>query len=174
MGITYANFTPSRSNVPALEKLSEDKGVPIAGEDGKTGQTLLKTVLAPAFRVRQLKVDGWYSTNILGNNDGRILHDPGSNKTKVTSKIGVLDSILGYEVADHQVHIHYYRPRGDDKEAWDNIDVLGFVGAGGLGQQLDNSTKMFAGGEVATMLLVFVLLVTLADKVSAWLRKVLA
>lgn len=129
MSIPYANFTPSRSNVPALEKLSEDKGVPIAGEDGKTGQTLLKTVLAPAFRVRQLKVDGWYSTNILGNNDGRILHDPGSNKTKVTSKIGVLDSILGYEVTDHQVHIHYYRPRGDDKEAWDNIDVLGFVGA---------------------------------------------
>lgn len=128
MGIPHANFTPSRSNVPALEKLSEDKGVPIAGEDGKTGQTFLKTVLAPAFVVRQLKVDGWYSTNILGNNDGRILHDPGSNKTKVTSKKGVLDEILGYEVADHQVHIHYYRPRGDAKEAWDNIDVLGFVG----------------------------------------------
>jgi myo-inositol-1-phosphate synthase len=128
MGIAHANFTPSRSNVPALEELSEKMGVPIAGEDGKTGQTLLKTVLAPAFVVRQLKVDGWYSTNILGNNDGRVLHDPGSNKTKVTSKKGVLDEILGYAVPDHQVHIHYYRPRGDAKEAWDNIDLLGFLG----------------------------------------------
>lgn len=128
LGIPHANFTPSLSNVPALEALAQRRGVPIAGEDGKTGQTFLKTVLAPAFVVRDLKVDGWYSTNILGNNDGRVLHDPGSNKTKVTSKKGVLDQILGYEVGDHQVHIHYYRPRGDAKEAWDNIDVLGFLG----------------------------------------------
>lgn len=130
LGIPHANFTPSRSNVPALEALSEARGVPVAGEDGKTGQTFLKTVLAPAFVVRQLRVEGWYSTNILGNNDGRVLHDPGSNKTKVTSKRGVLDDILGYEVPDHQVHIHYYRPRGDAKEAWDNIDVQGFLGEG--------------------------------------------
>lgn len=127
LGMPHANFTPSLSKVPALEALALRAGVPIAGEDGKTGQTFLKTVLAPAFVARDLKVDGWYSTNILGNNDGRVLHDPGSNKTKVTSKKGVLDQILGYEVPDHQVHIHYYRPRGDAKEAWDNIDVLGFL-----------------------------------------------
>jgi len=78
--------------------------------------------------VRQLKVEGWFSTNILGNNDGRVLDDPESNKTKVASKLSVLDEILGYEVTDHQVHINYYRPRGDEKEAWDNIDVLGFLG----------------------------------------------
>ncbi len=128
LGIPHANFTPSLSKVAALETLAIRRGVPIAGEDGKTGQTFLKTVLAPAFLARQLVVDGWYSTNILGNNDGRVLNDPGSNKTKVTSKMSALDSILGYRVADHQVHIHYYRPRGDAKEAWDNIDLLGFLG----------------------------------------------
>ena len=128
LGIPHANFTPSLSKVPALEKLSHKMGVPIAGEDGKTGQTLLKTVLAPAFVIRGLVVDGWYSTNILGNNDGLVLNDPGSNKTKVTSKAKVLDSILGYQVGDHQVHIHYYKPRGDAKEAWDNIDLVGFLG----------------------------------------------
>jgi myo-inositol-1-phosphate synthase len=89
---------------------------------------LLKTALAPAFQVRQLRVDGWFSTNILGNNDGKVLDDPQSNKTKVASKLSVLDEILGYEVTDHQVHINYYRPRGDEKEAWDNIDVAGFLG----------------------------------------------
>lgn len=128
MGIPHANFTPSLSKIPALELLAKECGVPIAGEDGKTGQTLLKTVLAPAFAIRQLHVDGWYSTNILGNNDGLVLNDPASNKTKVTSKQNVLDSILGYKVEDHQVHIHYYRPRGDAKEAWDNIDISGFLG----------------------------------------------
>jgi myo-inositol-1-phosphate synthase len=128
MDVPHVNFTPSLSNIPALDTLSQKRGVPIAGEDGKTGQTLLKTVLAPAFAVRQLLVQGWYSTNILGNNDGRVLDDPASNKTKVTSKLGVLDNILGYGVDDHQVHIHYYRPRGDAKEAWDNIDLLGFLG----------------------------------------------
>jgi myo-inositol-1-phosphate synthase len=128
LGIPHANFTPSLTKIPALEKLAEQSGVPIAGEDGKTGQTMLKTALAPAFVVRQLKVDGWFSTNILGNNDGLVLNDPQANKTKVSSKISVLDSILGYGVPDHQVHIHYYRPRGDDKEAWDNIDLEGFLG----------------------------------------------
>jgi myo-inositol-1-phosphate synthase len=128
LGIPHCNFTPSLSKIPALEKLAETSGVPIAGEDGKTGQTLLKTVLAPAFAVRQLKVDGWYSTNILGNNDGLVLNDPASNKSKITSKQGVLDDILGYKVANHQVHIHYYPPRGDAKEAWDNIDLEGFLG----------------------------------------------
>jgi myo-inositol-1-phosphate synthase len=128
LGAGHVNFTPSLTKVPALEALAESSGIPIAGEDGKTGQTLLKTALAPAFHVRQLKVEGWFSTNILGNNDGRVLDDPESNKTKVASKLSVLDEILGYEVTDHQVHINYYRPRGDEKEAWDNIDVLGFLG----------------------------------------------
>ncbi|HUB10266.1 MAG TPA: inositol-3-phosphate synthase [Myxococcales bacterium] len=128
LGVPHCNFTPSLSKIPALEKLAERMGVPIAGEDGKTGQTLLKTVLAPAFAVRQLHVDGWYSTNILGNNDGKVLDDPESNKTKIVSKQGVLDDILGYKVHDHQVHIHYYKPRGDAKEAWDNIDIAGFLG----------------------------------------------
>jgi myo-inositol-1-phosphate synthase len=128
LGILYANFTPSLAKVPALEKLAEQLGVPVAGADGKTGQTLIKTVLAPAFAIRALRVEGWYSTNILGNNDGLVLNDPASNKTKVTSKVSVLDDILGYKVDNHQVHIHYYRPRGDAKEAWDNIDLQGFVG----------------------------------------------
>ncbi len=128
LGVPHVNFTPSLTKVPALEHLAEKLGVPIAGEDGKTGQTLIKTVLAPAFAIRQLHVDGWYSTNILGNNDGLVLNDPESNKTKVTSKQNVLDNILGYKVEDHQVHIHYYKPRGDAKEAWDNIDLSGFLG----------------------------------------------
>ncbi len=128
LGCPHVNFTPSLSKIPALEALAESAGIPIAGEDGKTGQTLLKTALAPAFQVRQLRVDGWFSTNILGNNDGKVLDDPQSNKTKVASKLSVLDEILGYEVTDHQVHINYYRPRGDEKEAWDNIDVAGFLG----------------------------------------------
>jgi myo-inositol-1-phosphate synthase len=128
-GIPHANFTPSLATcVPALEKLAEKHKVPVAGDDGKTGQTLVKTVLAPMFNIRQLYVQGWYSTNILGNNDGLVLNDPESNKTKVESKKSVLDDILGYKVEDHQVHIHYYKPRGDAKEAWDNIDVLGFIG----------------------------------------------
>ena len=128
MGIPHVNFTPSLTLVPALLELAERQGVPLAGEDGKTGQTFLKTVLAPALAIRQLHVDGWFSTNILGNNDGLVLSDPESNKTKITSKQRVLDGILGYRVEDHQVHIHYYKPRGDAKEAWDNIDISGFLG----------------------------------------------
>ncbi len=128
MGVPYVNFTPSLSYVPALQEMSVLKGVPVTGEDGKTGQTLLKTALAPMFAVRDLKVEGWYSANILGNNDGLVLNDPESNKTKVESKKSVLDSILGYQVPDHQVHIHYYKPRGDAKESWDNIDIVGFLG----------------------------------------------
>lgn len=127
-GTPYVNFTPSLSNIPALLEMSLKKQVPIAGEDGKTGQTLLKTALAPALALRDLHVDGWYSANILGNNDGLVLNDPESNKTKVESKKSVLDRILGYKVEDHQVHIHYYKPRGDAKESWDNIDISGFLG----------------------------------------------
>lgn len=128
MGIPHVNFTPSLTLIPALLELAERNGVPLTGEDGKTGQTFLKTVLAPALAIRQLHVDGWFSTNILGNNDGLVLSDPGSNKTKVTSKQRVLDGILGYPVENHQVHIHYYKPRGDAKQAWDNIDISGFLG----------------------------------------------
>jgi myo-inositol-1-phosphate synthase len=127
-GIPYCNFTPSCTNVPALAELAARTQTPYAGMDGKTGQTLLKTVLAAMMRVRRLKIEGWYSTNVLGNNDGLILDAPGSNKTKVLSKSSVLDSIVGYHVENHQVHIHYYKPRGDSKEAWDNIDIVGFAG----------------------------------------------
>jgi myo-inositol-1-phosphate synthase len=127
-GIPYVNFAPSLTNIPALQALAEKGGCPYAGMDGKTGQTLLKTALAAMFRVRQLQVLGWYSVNFLGNNDGLVLDSPASNKTKVLSKASVLDSIVGYRVENHQVHIHYYKPRGDAKEAWDNIDIVGFAG----------------------------------------------
>ncbi|QRE73701.1 inositol-3-phosphate synthase [Methylobacterium aquaticum] len=128
-GIPYANFTPSvAADVPALVDLARQMNVPVAGKDGKTGQTMMKTVLAPALKSRALHVDGWFSTNILGNRDGLALNDKDSLQSKLNTKGTVLDSILGYPVEDHLVHIHYYRPRGDDKEAWDNIDVTGFLG----------------------------------------------
>lgn len=128
-GVGYGNFTPSiGADVPALVELAQQRGVPIAGKDGKTGQTMMKTVLAPAFRSRALQVEGWYSTNILGNRDGQALDDPASLQSKLQTKTGVLDSILGYPVADHVVRIDYYRPRGDQKEAWDAIDLVGFLG----------------------------------------------
>lgn len=128
-GLPYANFTPSlAADVPALVALAERHNVPIAGKDGKTGQTMLKTVIAPALRARALHVDGWFSTNILGNRDGLALADPASLASKVATKASVLDSILGYKVDDHIVQINYYKPRGDNKEAWDNIDLVGFLG----------------------------------------------
>ncbi len=127
--IPYVNFTPScAADAPALVRLAEARGVPVAGKDGKTGQTFLKTVLAPALRARNLHVDGWFSTNILGNRDGQALDNPESLASKLTTKGSVLDQILGYKVDSHVVHIHYYKPRGDNKEAWDNIDVEGFLG----------------------------------------------
>ncbi|MGY1741638.1 MULTISPECIES: inositol-3-phosphate synthase [unclassified Blastococcus] len=128
-GAGYVNFTPSlAADVPALVQLAERRGVPLAGKDGKTGQTMMKTVLAPAFRSRALVVEGWYSTNILGNRDGLALDDPDSLNSKLQTKGSVLDSILGYPVEDHVVRIDYYRPRGDQKEAWDAIDLVGFLG----------------------------------------------
>jgi myo-inositol-1-phosphate synthase len=127
--IPYGNFTPSVSaDTPALIEFAEKQGVPLAGKDGKTGQTMIKTVLAPAFKTRALKVEGWYSTNILGNRDGLALSNEDSLASKVKTKSSVLEDILGYEVEDHLVDIRYYRPRGDNKEAWDNIDVRGFLG----------------------------------------------
>ena len=128
-GCGYVNFTPSlAADAPALVALAEQRGVPVAGKDGKTGQTMMKTVLAPAFRSRSLHVEGWYSTNILGNRDGLALDDPASLASKIDTKGKVLDSILGYPVEDHVVRIDYYRPRGDQKEAWDAIDLIGFLG----------------------------------------------
>jgi myo-inositol-1-phosphate synthase len=128
-GVPYGNFTPSlAADVPALTTLAERRNVPVAGKDGKTGQTFIKTVLAPAFRARSLYVEGWYSTNILGNRDGLALENPDSLASKLNTKGSVLDQILGYPVEDHLVDIRYYKPRGDNKEAWDNIDLVGFLG----------------------------------------------
>ena len=128
-GIPYGNFTPSvAADIPALIEFAEKQDVPIAGKDGKTGQTFIKSVIAPALRSRALKVDGWFSTNILGNRDGLALSNAESLASKVKTKSSLLDEILGYEVEDHIVDIRYYRPRGDNKEAWDNIDIRGFLG----------------------------------------------
>lgn len=128
-GVPYGNFTPSlAADIPALIEFAEHRSVPIAGKDGKTGQTFIKTVLAPALKSRSLHVDGWYSTNILGNRDGLALSNEDSLASKVKTKQSVLDDILGYRVEDHIVDIRYYRPRGDNKEAWDNIDIRGFLG----------------------------------------------
>ncbi len=128
-GVPYGNFTPSvAADIPALVEFAERERVPIAGKDGKTGQTFIKTVLAPALRSRALHVDGWYSTNILGNRDGLALSNEDSLASKLKTKGSVLDDILGYTIEDHIVDIRYYRPRGDDKEAWDNIDIRGFLG----------------------------------------------
>lgn len=128
-GMPYCNFTPSvAADAPSMIALALREGVPTAGKDGKTGQTLMKTVIAPALRERALKVEGWFSSNILGNRDGLALDDPESLRSKLGTKGSVLDAILGYEVEDHVVRIDYYRPRGDQKEAWDTIDLVGFLG----------------------------------------------
>lgn len=128
-GVPFGNFTPSvAADIPALIEFAEKQGVPIAGKDGKTGQTFIKTVLAPALKSRALKVEGWFSTNILGNRDGLALSNVDSLASKVKTKSSVLEDILGYEVEDHIVDIRYYRPRKDNKEAWDNIDIKGFLG----------------------------------------------
>ena len=128
-GVPYGNFTPSvGADVPALRLLANERNVPVAGKDGKTGQTYIKTVIAPALRARALEVDGWFSTNILGNRDGEALRKPKSLLNKINTKGDVLTSCLGYPVEDHVVKINYYKPRGDNKEAWDNIDVTGFLG----------------------------------------------
>lgn len=135
-GVPFANGAPNLScDIPCLEKLAREKGVAIGGKDFKTGQTMLKTVLAPMFKARMLGVAGWYSTNILGNRDGEVLDDPESFKTKEESKLGVLEYILQpqlypelYANMYHKVRINYYPPRGDNKEGWDNIDIFGWCG----------------------------------------------
>lgn len=133
--VPYANGAPNLSvDIPALVELSELNGVPVAGKDFKTGQTLMKTILAPGLKARMLGVKGWYSTNILGNRDGLVLDDEGSFKTKEKSKKSVLDTILEpdlypdlYSNIYHKVRIDYYPPRGDAKEGWDNIDIFGWM-----------------------------------------------
>jgi myo-inositol-1-phosphate synthase len=135
-GIPYANGAPNLSaDIPALMDLARKTGSPISGKDFKTGQTMMKTILAPGFKARLLGMDGWYSTNILGNRDGEVLDDPESFKTKEVSKLGVLEHILQphlypdlYGKIHHVVRINYYPPRGDNKEGWDNIDIFGWMG----------------------------------------------
>ena len=134
-GVPFANGAPNLTvDIPALEDYAKEKQVPIGGKDFKTGQTLMKTVLAPAFKARMLGLDGWFSTNILGNRDGEVLDDPGSFKTKEESKLGALEYILQpkvypelYGKFTHKVRINYYPPRGDNKEGWDNIDIFGWL-----------------------------------------------
>ena len=135
-GVPFANGAPNLTvDTPVLRQFASDHGVPICGKDFKTGQTMVKTVLAPMFKARMLGMDGWYSTNILGNRDGEVLDDPESFRTKEHSKLGVLDTILQpavypelYGDLDHVVRINYYPPRGDNKEGWDNIDFFGWLG----------------------------------------------
>jgi myo-inositol-1-phosphate synthase len=135
-GVAYANGAPNLSaDIPALDELARETGTPTCGKDFKTGQTLLKTILAPGFKARLLGLNGWFSTNILGNRDGEVLDDPESFKTKEESKLGVLGSILQpdlypdlYGKLYHKVRINYYPPRGDNKEGWDNIDIFGWCG----------------------------------------------
>ena len=135
-GVPYANGAPNLSvDVPAMMDLAHKNQVPITGKDFKTGQTLIKTVIAPGLKARLLGVQGWYSTNILGNRDGEVLDDPESFKTKEESKKSVLDYILQpdlypqlYKDICHVVRINYYPPRGDNKEGWDNIDIVGWLG----------------------------------------------
>jgi myo-inositol-1-phosphate synthase len=134
--VPYVNGAPNLSaDIDAVVDLANQRGVPIAGKDYKTGQTLMKTILAPGLKARLLGLDGWFSTNILGNRDGEVLDDPASFRTKEESKLGVLDYILQphlypelYGNFYHKVRINYYPPRGDNKEGWDNIDIFGWLG----------------------------------------------
>ncbi len=135
-GVPFANGAPNVTlELPALLELADRRRVPIAGKDFKTGQTLIKTVLAPGLKARMLGLRGWFSTNILGNRDGEVLEDPDSFRSKEVSKLGVLEQILQpdqypdlYGDMYHKVRINYYPPRGDDKEGWDNIDIFGWMG----------------------------------------------
>jgi myo-inositol-1-phosphate synthase len=135
-GLPFVNGAPNLTEeIPALQALAGQNGVPLSGKDFKTGQTMIKTVLAPAFKARMLGVAGWFSTNILGNRDGVVLDDPQALKAKEISKLGALEHILRpelfpdlYSELHHSVKINYYPPRGDNKEGWDNIDIFGWLG----------------------------------------------
>ena len=135
-GVPFANGAPNLTvDLPCMLELAAETGLPICGKDYKTGQTLIKTILAPGFKARLLGVSGWFSTNILGNRDGEVLDDPESFKSKEVSKLGVLEQILQPDVYPdlygkmfHKIRINYYPPRGDNKEGWDNIDIFGWLG----------------------------------------------
>jgi myo-inositol-1-phosphate synthase len=135
-GVPFANGAPNLTvDLPVMQELSRKNSAPICGKDYKTGQTLIKTILAPGFKARMIGLNGWFSTNILGNRDGEVLEDPGSFKTKEESKLSVLEHILQPELYPelygkftHKVRINYYPPRGDNKEGWDNIDIFGWLG----------------------------------------------
>ncbi|MDY0343681.1 MAG: inositol-3-phosphate synthase [Lentimicrobium sp.] len=135
-GVPFVNGAPNLTcDVPAIVDLANELKVPIAGKDFKTGQTLMKTILGPGLKTRLIGIDGWFSTNILGNRDGKVLDDADSFKTKEVSKLSVLESILEadlypelYKEMYHKVRINYYPPKGDDKESWDNIDIFGWLG----------------------------------------------
>jgi myo-inositol-1-phosphate synthase len=135
-GVPFANGAPALTvDIPALEKLATGENIPICGKDFKTGQTLVKTVIAPMLKARMLGLNGWFSTNILGNRDGEVLDEPENFRTKEESKLGVLEYILQpnlypdlYADAYHKIRINYYPPRGDSKEGWDNIDIFGWLG----------------------------------------------
>jgi myo-inositol-1-phosphate synthase len=135
-GVPFANGAPNLTHdIPALLGLARDRNLPVCGKDLKTGQTYMKTLIAPGLKARMLGCNGWFSTNILGNRDGEVLEDPGSFKTKEETKLSVLDSILQpslypdlYKDLYHAVRINYYPPRGDAKEGWDNIDIFGWLG----------------------------------------------
>jgi myo-inositol-1-phosphate synthase len=135
-GVPFANGAPNLTvDLPVMQELSRENSAPICGKDYKTGQTLIKTILAPGFKARMIGLNGWFSTNILGNRDGEVLEDPGSFKTKEESKLSVLEHILQPELYPelygkftHKVRINYYPPRGDNKEGWDNIDIFGWLG----------------------------------------------
>jgi myo-inositol-1-phosphate synthase len=134
--IPYANGAPNLSaDIPALMDLAKELRVPICGKDFKTGQTLMKTIIAPGLKARLIGLNGWFSTNILGNRDGEVLDDPESFKTKEVSKLSVLEHILQPDLYPelygnfyHKVRINYYPPRGDNKEGWDNLDIVGWLG----------------------------------------------
>ena len=135
-GVPFANGAPNLSvDIPVMHQLSREMEAPICGKDFKTGQTLMKTIIAPGLKARMLGMEGWFSTNILGNRDGEVLDDPANFKTKEVSKLSVLEQILEperypelYKDLQHKVSIHYYKPRGDNKEGWDNIDIVGWMG----------------------------------------------
>jgi myo-inositol-1-phosphate synthase len=136
MGIPFANGAPNlTTDIPALLELARELRTPLCGKDFKTGQTLMKTIVAPGLKARMLGLNGWFSTNILGNRDGEVLDDPDAFKTKEVSKLSVLDTVLQpklypdlYGNFYHKVRINYYPPRGDNKEGWDNIDIFGWLG----------------------------------------------